>query len=57
MNLPPVMATSISDEGWSANQADAISRKYLSSQPSPRLPAATSSGGGASSGGGSSTGN
>jgi hypothetical protein len=57
MNLPPITATSISDEGWSANQVDGISRKYLSSQPNPRLPPPTSSGGGASSGGGSSTGN
>jgi hypothetical protein len=43
-NLPPVMATSISDEGWSANQVDAIQRKYMSSQPSPRVPAASAGG-------------
>ena len=51
-NLPPVLATSISDEGWSANQVDAIERKYSGAQPSPRLPMPTS-GGGATSGGGS----
>ncbi len=37
-NLPPVMATSIPDEGWSASQVDAVQRKYMSAQPSPRLP-------------------
>jgi uncharacterized membrane protein YgcG len=50
-NLPPVQATSIADDGWSASQVDAIERKYSGSQPSPRLSPAGSSGGGASSGG------
>jgi len=45
-NLPPVLPTSISDEGWPASQVDAIGRKYLGSQPIPRLPAASASGGG-----------
>jgi hypothetical protein len=50
-NLPPVMQTSISDEGWSASQVDAIGRKYLGSTPTPRLPMPASSSGGGSSGG------
>jgi hypothetical protein len=49
-NLPPVFATTIADEGWPAAEVDGINRKYLGSQPTPRLaPAAT--GGGGSSGG------
>jgi hypothetical protein len=51
MCLPPVMATSIPDDGWSATQVDAIDRKYLAAQPVPRLPM-PSTGTGASSGGG-----
>ncbi len=52
-NMPPVMATSIADEGASANQVDAIERKYISGQPSPRLPVPSSgAGAGATSGGG-----
>ncbi len=54
-NISPVTATSISDEGWSANQVGTIERKYLGTQPSPRLPTSSSSSGG-SSGGGSSGG-
>lgn len=49
-NLPPVLATSISDAGWPAAEVDAISRKYMSSTPVPRLAAPTS--GGSSGGGG-----
>ena len=52
-NLPPVLPTSISDEGWSASQVDAIERKYMGSQPTPRLLPSSSSGGGGGSGGGS----
>ncbi|MBU4272835.1 MAG: hypothetical protein KKE86_02740 [Planctomycetes bacterium] len=37
-NLPPVLTTSISEDGWSAEQADIIGRKYLESIPKPRLP-------------------
>jgi hypothetical protein len=55
MNLPSIAATSIPDDGWSANEVDIIQRKYLSSQPSPRLPP-PSSGSGGGSGGGSSGG-
>jgi hypothetical protein len=54
-NLPPVLATSISDEGWSANQVDAIQRKYIAAQPSPRLPMPSANTGSTPSG--SSTGN
>ena len=52
-NLPPVMATSIAEEGWSANQVDFIQRKYMISQPAPKLPSG-STGGAASGGGGGS---
>lgn len=48
-NLPPVMTTSISEDGWSAEQADLIGRKYNSSIPDPRIPKSSSQ----SSGGGS----
>jgi hypothetical protein len=46
----PVLPTSISDEGWPADQVDLIGRKFQASTPPPRLPAKTDSGG---SGGGS----
>ncbi len=49
----PVLATTIPDDGWPADEVDAISRKYQSSMPSPRLPAASSGAGSGSSGGGS----
>ena len=42
-DLPPVLTTSISEEGWSAAQADVIERKYISSMPDPRIPKATGS--------------
>ena len=51
-NLPPVMATSISDEGWSANQVDTIERNYMKAQPTPKLPTAGTGGGAAGGGGG-----
>jgi hypothetical protein len=56
-NLAPVLATSISDDGWPADQVDLIGRKFQSSTPPPRLPAPTGTGGGSGSGGGSSGGN
>ncbi len=37
-NPPPVLTTSISEEGWSAEEADRIGRKYRDSIPKPRLP-------------------
>ena len=42
-DLPSVQPTSISDEGWPADQVDLIGRKFQSSTPPPRLPAPTSS--------------
>jgi hypothetical protein len=52
---PPVMTTSIPDDGWPADQVDMIGRKFRSSTPAPRLPPPSygSSSGGSSSGGGS----
>jgi hypothetical protein len=54
-DLPPVMPTSISDDGWPADQVDLIGRKFQSSTPPPRLPAATGGTGG--SGGSGTSGN
>ena len=54
-NLPPITPTSISDDGWPASEVDLIGRKFQSSMPAPRLPAATE--GGSGGGGGSSGGN
>jgi hypothetical protein len=54
-NLPPIMPSSIADDGWSASEVDAIGRKYLGSTPTPRLsPSSTSgnSGGGGGAPGG-----
>lgn len=48
----PVLPTSISDEGWPADQVDLIGRKFQASTPPPRLPAKTDSGGGSGSGSG-----
>jgi hypothetical protein len=50
-NPATVMPTSISDEGWSATQVDAIDRKYMGAQPVPRLAMPSSSGGATSAGG------
>jgi hypothetical protein len=50
-SVPPIMPTSISDQGWPADEVDRIGRKFQSTTPPPRLPAATSSGSGGSSGG------
>ncbi len=49
-NPPPVLTTSIPDEGWSAQQADLIGREYQKSIPKPRLPDASSQSGGSGSG-------
>jgi hypothetical protein len=43
VNLPPILVTSISDDGWPAEEVDAILRKYYSSMPPPRLPPKDSS--------------
>jgi hypothetical protein len=52
-NAPsPVLPTSISDEGWSASEVDAISKKYIGATPNPRLPMPSTSGGATGSGGG-----
>ena len=50
--MPPVLPTSISDEGWPADQVDLIGRKFQTSTPEPRLPAKTPSGGSSSGSGG-----
>jgi hypothetical protein len=52
-NLPPVMSTTIADDGWPATEVGAISRKYHSTLPTPRLPPPSSSSAGGSSGGSS----
>lgn len=50
-DVPPITPTSISDDGWPADEVDVIGRKFQSSMPAPRLPAATQSGGTSSGGG------
>jgi hypothetical protein len=52
-SMPPVLPTSIADDGWPATEVDAISRKYQGSLPVPRLPAPASSSAGTNGGGGS----
>ena len=49
--LPPVLPTSISDEGWPADQVDLIGRKFRASTPPPRLPTKTDGGSSGSAGG------
>ena len=49
-DLPLVQPTSISDDGWPADQVDLIGRKFQSSTPPPRLPALSGSTGGSGSG-------
>ncbi len=39
-NVPPISTTSIPDYSWSADEVDLIGRKWQSSIPDPRLPAA-----------------
>lgn len=41
-NVPPIMPTAVSDEGWPADQVDAIGRRFQSTMPDPRLPASSS---------------
>ncbi len=52
-DVPPVLPTTIADDGWPAAEVGAIGRKYMESIPKPRLAPSTgsSSGGGGSSGG------
>jgi hypothetical protein len=52
-NMPPILSTSIPDDGWPADQVDLIGRKFQATTPPPRLPADTDNG---SSSGGSSSG-
>lgn len=54
-DLPPVLATSISDDGWPADQIDRVGRKYQASTPAPRLPSPAGGGGSAPSSGGGGT--
>ena len=49
----PVLPTSISEEGWPADQVDLIGRKFQSSIPDPRLPKMESGSSGSSSSGSS----
>jgi hypothetical protein len=41
--LPPVVASDLVVEGWSSEYADGVNRRYYSSMPAPRLPAASAS--------------
>jgi hypothetical protein len=41
--LPPVVASDLIVEGWSSEYADGVNRRYYSSMPAPRLPAASAS--------------
>ena len=50
---PPILASSVSGEGWSADRVDIVNKKFLQAIPAPQLPAAAQ--GGSSSGSGSST--
>jgi hypothetical protein len=51
-DLPPVLPTSISDEGWPADRVDLIGRKFQAATPPPRLPPSSgTSGSGNGSGG------
>jgi hypothetical protein len=42
-DLPSVQPTSISDDGWPADQVEMIGRKFQATTPPPRLPAPASS--------------
>ena len=44
-DVPPVLTTSISDDGWPADQVDLIGRKFQALTPLPRLPASTGTSG------------
>jgi len=52
-DLPPILPTTIADDGWPADHVDLIGRKYQQSTPPPRLPTSTGSGNGSSPSGGS----
>jgi hypothetical protein len=45
--LPPILTTTISDDGWPADQVTIIARKYQATMPAPRLPSSDGTGGGA----------
>ena len=51
-NVPPVMSTSIADDGWPADEVELIGRKFQATMPAPRLPSSNDdmSGGGESGG-------
>ncbi len=49
--LPPVLPTSISDDGWPADRVDMIGRKFQAATPAPKLPAPSNNVGGSSSSG------
>ncbi len=51
-DLPPILPTTIADDGWPADHVDLIGRKYQQSTPPPRLPAPTGNGGASATGGG-----
>jgi hypothetical protein len=53
-NIPPILTTSIPDEGWSADEVDQVGRKYQSTMPPPRLPTPASGSGFGMGGNGSS---
>lgn len=46
-NMPPILTTSIPDDGWPADQVDLIGRKFQATTPPPRLPARANADGGA----------
>ena len=54
-DLPLVQTTTISDEGWPADQIDRVGRKYQASTPAPRLPSPAGGGGTTPSSGGGGT--
>lgn len=49
--LPPILMRQTLNHGTSAQELDSLRRKYIASQPIPRLPVSSISGGGASSAG------
>lgn len=48
-SLPPILASSVSAEGWSADRVDVVNKKFLQAIPAPQLPAASQGGSGAGS--------
>jgi hypothetical protein len=51
-DMPPIFTTAMPDDGWPADQVDAITRKYQQTIPPPRLPAVSSGTSGTSGGSG-----